>query len=1110
MDKFDQSQSPYYGRRLDPEYNQVLFRSGMHVQSAELNETQLILKQDIKGIADCVLKDGDIRSGVQIILNDDKKATVTDGKIYLEGVVRDFHAQTIDITSRGSERIGVKLVEEVISASKDKRLLSPAAGFPNYGLEGADRLKQEVVLTVNDDDATTIFLLQDGNLINDKVNEDGTLIERFNSTLARRTYDESGHYKVWGLELSQKNQYDEDRLYLTLSEGKAYVEGWEIDKQTATTVPVKRSTATRQVLSEPKVYEKNTNQYRLNNFPVSDIKRVTALISVSTVQTRQGSINGSDPIASRYSPVVDIQSIKQVNSDITYKKNEDFVLEGDTVRWLQGGKQPNLGATYDITFTYNKQMIQGVDYKLKADRGSYYVELMENGDKPVESSQMQIDYDFYLHYIATITLDKNGRVRVVEGQPDSLDKIAPADITDQSVLILGYVHVAPMDDTLYITNSKNLRYSMEKIQRMAERLENMEVNQAITDLDKEAMDGEDVSQLKGIVTDSFISFVKSDVNHKEYTASINPTEQYLTSGYNETLHRLSIDKEKSTSHSIYKRVATGKAQEIKKDSQPYATESHLVNPYTAFPSPPSVEIFPAVDKWIDTNNILVQENGGSVVRKTNITPPGRWYRENGFDTTTRSSTRTSRRTIESAVEFMRPIEITVTGRNFRPYQNNIRVLFNDIPVDVKPEKNLFAGANKSLKADKDGVVRATFTVPSNVRCGTVDVKMYSEEFSELIGKTPYTANGTLKTTVTTRTTTTYVYQSVVWKYVDPIAQTIGFTEDRILTSVGLFASKVDKDHNFIVQIRETDNGYPSDVVLAEKVMKPEDMVESDDSSGETKVVFDDPVYMKADQLYAISILTESNTSSLWVQDLGKTDILTRGIVMKNPYIPGVMFSSSNAITWTAHQTKNIKFNLYCNEYETESMFYFMPINGVDYDGLSLMADTSVPLDTSLTWECSTDDGHEWFPLAVNEELPFNKSIDKLLIRAHIKAKKNISPSIALDSLLLVGKKNQEKSSYVIRNLKTDSEFTNVKVVADVYAPAGTGVVFYYATDIDGKNWKTLSQQGKGKVKEVGGYIEYTYTATTANAQNFRVKVDLSTNNSTITPRVKNLKCIMTK
>lgn len=44
----------------------------MHVQSAELNETQLILKQDIKGIADCVLKDGDIRSGVQIILNDKK------------------------------------------------------------------------------------------------------------------------------------------------------------------------------------------------------------------------------------------------------------------------------------------------------------------------------------------------------------------------------------------------------------------------------------------------------------------------------------------------------------------------------------------------------------------------------------------------------------------------------------------------------------------------------------------------------------------------------------------------------------------------------------------------------------------------------------------------------------------------------------------------------------------------------------------------------------------------------------------------------------------------------------------------------------------------------
>lgn len=1109
MAKFDQSQSPYYGRRLDDAYHQVLYKSGMHVQSAELNETQLILKQDIKGVADCFLKDGDVQSGVQIII-DEKKVTVTEGKIYLEGVVRDFHSQTVEITGKGIERIGVKIVEEVVSAVKDKRLLSPAAGFPNYGLEGADRLKQEVLLTVNDDDATTIFLLQDGNLINDKVNDDGTLIDRFNATLARRTYDESGHYKVWGLELSQKNQYDEDSLYLTLSEGKAYVEGWEVEKQTATTIPVKRSTATRHVFSEPKVYENQTNQYRLNNFPVSDIKRVTALISVSTVQTRQGSINGSDPIASRYSPVVDIQSIKQVNSEVTYKKNEDFVLEGDTVRWLQGGKQPNLGATYNITFTYNKQMIHGVDYKLKGDRGSYYVELLENGDKPVESSQMQIDYDFYLHYIATVTLDKDGYVRVVEGQPDALDKIAPADIADQKVLVLGYVHVAPMDDTLYITNSKNLRYSMEKIQRMADRLENMEINQAITDLDKEAMDGEDVSQLKGIVTDAFISFVKSDVNHEEYTASINPTEQYLTTGFKETLHRLSIDKEKSTSHSIYKRIATGKSKEITKDIQPYATESHLINPYTVFPSPPTIDIFPAIDKWIDTNNVVVQENGGTVVRKTNITPPGRWYREEGVTTSTRTETSTSYRTIESAVEFMRPTEITVIGKNFRPYQNNIRVMFNDIIVDTKPETDLYSGANKSLKADKDGVVKATFTVPPNVRCGTVDVKIFSDSYPDLIGKTPYTANGTLKTTRTTHTTTNYVYQSVVWKYVDPIAQTIAFTEDRILTAVGLYASKVDPEHNIIVQIRETDNSYPSDVVLAEKVLRPEEVIESQDSSVETKVVFDDPVYMKADQQYAISVLTESDTSSLWVQDLGKTDILTRAIVMKNPYIPGVMFSSSNAMTWTAHQTKNLKFNLYCNEYETESMLYFMPINGVDYDGLSLLADTSVPLDTSLTWECSTDGGNEWFPQAVNEYLPFNKSIDKVLVRAHIKAKHNISPSIAMDSLLLVGKKNLEKSSYIIRNLRTDTPFTNVKVVADVYAPAGTGVVFYYATDTDGKNWKTLTQQGKGKVKEVGGYIEYIYTATTESAQNFRVKVDLSTNNSTITPRVKNLKCIMTR
>ncbi|MDO5742739.1 MAG: hypothetical protein Q4Q13_07285, partial [Vagococcus sp.] len=337
------------------------------------------------------------------------------------------------------------------------------------------------------------------------------------------------------------------------------------------------------------------------------------------------------------------------------------------------------------------------------------------------------------------------------------------------------------------------------------------------------------------------------------------------------------------------------------------------------------------------------------------------------------------------------------------------------------------------------------------------------------------------------------------RVVDPIAQTFMFEKDQLLTTLGVYFAVKDKKHDVTIQIRETDNGYPTNIILAEKVITHEDIEISKDSSKETKIVFDDPVYCKADTQYAFTVLTNSSFASMFVEELGKKDLLTKAMVVKNPYIPGVMFSSSNALAWTAHQTKNIKFNMYCNTFEPESVIYFNALNGIDYDRIALLADTSVPIDCSLTWEYSSDGGVNWLPLAINTDTDLSKPIDNITIRAIFKAKENISPAVDLDSLLFTGAKNKEESSYITRNIELDKEYTSVKIIADVFAPSGTGVVFYYATDINGE---------EPNVKQVGGYIEYTYTATETNAKNFRAKVALTTNDTTVRPKVKNLKCIL--
>ena len=175
----------------------------------------------------------------------------------------------------------------------------------------------------------------------------------------------------------------------------------------------------------------------------------------------------------------------------------------------------------------------------------------------------------------------------------------------------------------------------------------------------------------------------------------------------------------------------------------------------------------------------------------------------------------------------------------------------------------------------------------------------------------------------------------------------------------------------------------------------------------------------------------------------------------------------------------------------------------------LLADTSVPLGCSLTWEYSLDGERGWMPLAINRNIPLQNKLESATVRAVMTTEGKLTPSIALDSLIFVGSKNKSTSNYVSRNVRTDVGFTTVKIVADVDTPTGTGVVFYYATDINGTNWKTLTQQGEGKSKVDGSFKEFTYTATEGTAvQNFRVKVALTTNNSTVIPRVKALKCIM--
>ena len=205
-------------------YTELLFRAGKVLQSKELNEMQSILKEQIKNVGDTILTNGDIIEGCQLVI-DGTEVTLTSGRIYLNGNVRKVPTTKLTITGVGTEVIGAILKSEVITPDDDNDLLEVASGYDNYNQDGAYRRKESVEITLNDSNASILYTLVDGQQLTVNKSEDLTQLDKMNATLARRTFDESGNYKVSGLKLVTKNYSDDNNIYISLEPGKAYVKG---------------------------------------------------------------------------------------------------------------------------------------------------------------------------------------------------------------------------------------------------------------------------------------------------------------------------------------------------------------------------------------------------------------------------------------------------------------------------------------------------------------------------------------------------------------------------------------------------------------------------------------------------------------------------------------------------------------------------------------------------------------------------------------------------------------------------------------------------------------------------------------------------------------------
>ena len=1108
-------QAPYYDD-YDPSkgYVQILALPGNVEQAREFTQVASMTNDFLGRLGDSLYKNGKIIDGCTIIVRkDEKKVVISSGRIYLDGLIRLVDGAELSISGVGSEVIGAKISSSIITSIEDPSLNDPAQGFENYGQEGAHRLKEIVVFQVNDSDSAAIYRLEDGELVtSDKGAQDSTITE----TLARRTYEENGNYKIRGLELQDRFETRDGKIMISMTDGKAYIKGYEVSKIAAQTIKLNYSQSTRDILSEPKVYTSKQDKYLINNSPVKGLTSVVAIVEVSDQITRGNITGGIDYLPK--TPVNKIISVTQGGN--TYLQGRDYQLTTDGIDWSLAGSDPSIGTTYTVTYQYNKHLVVGSDIEIITEDAKDYVKFIRGGDVPVETSQFTLDYQFYLARKDLICLSKDGDIKVLEGKPDLARLTEPPLNQDDNQLIIGSALVMPNSNKVALVNFNTVRLSQADLYNILHRVEDMEYNQALTDLDTEAIEGETASLLKGVYTDGFIGTTKCDTSNSDFNCTIDLDSAELTLPMTSTVVKATPKLDTlETQIAQIGRIITAPYNQEKILSQNYATKAMLVNPYAVFNPMCLVSLDPAIDNWIDTEKIVIEQI------KTNTNTLRRWwyhrgeswaedehkrYQQLGFQDGGESLAGAAGKTQSTSVSqdiifneatmYMRQIEVNLTANNFTPNEDNITCYFNDTRIPMTATQSSQAGtAAGTIRAGADGKFTAKFTVPSNTPCGSVEVKLKGATSS---GSAIYQAQGRKQIMQETVLTTTNIVNPT-----DPLAQSFGFAEDTIITKLGLYFAAKDPSKAVVVQVRNMINGYPGTTCYSINNLESQSINTSADGSAVTEITLNQPVYCKAGEQYCICILSDSSNYQMYVAELGAKDLLSGNFVTSQPYTAGVLFSSSNALTWTAHQTMDLKYDIYRAKYTGKGQIIFNELTGNSINRILLAAQSLDYRNNGIEWFYKTSDQGSWLPIETYADRELSNLTQKVQLKAILNIEETSSPILASDCINVVGFLEKTSGAYVSKTVTMEDNFSKLRLVAEISKPSGTEVKFYYQTDTTSDWTEVIGSPIITRVNDDFSRYEWNNVAITSS-KSYKLKITLATSNPLVRPRVRKLMSIL--
>lgn len=1041
-----------YFNRFDPSknYDRHVFIAGRALQSAELNEIQDDAAMRLRGVADVLFRDGDVVRDASVSLNATTGvALCASGAIYLRGAVRGVAPATLNIPIVGVTSIGIRVVETIVTALQDPELRDPASATRNYDEPGAERLMVVPSWGWTGDGAEGDFFPVYG--VTEGVIDAKDIPPNLDSTtqaLARYDRDSAGGcYVVSGLNVTALPDSEGNQVY-SLSEGRARVYGYAMDLATSRRVLLASIPDLKLITNEPHL--STTVAAQRVNFDRSPGSGITALsiTAEKTVTLTHGVFTGAqDPLPD--TSVLSILSVSQGGT--TYASPADYTLTAGKVDWSVNGAEPAPGSTYSVTYRYIKLASPTL-----VDVTGFTV------TGAVVGTLILVTYNQKLPRIDRLCLNSSGQTVWLTGVASEFNPQYPA--VPEDMLSIASVYQTWTAGRI-VTNDGVRVVPMPQLAAIDRRLDWFAQLIAQGRLESNIHTREGGTK-KGLFTDPFLDDSQRDLGSPQTAAIV---KGLLILPMTATVYAMSADIAAPATLTYASGIAL---------KQTARTGSMNINPYMAFGILPGLMILtPSIDRWTE-----IQTVWASPLTALLVVDGGNLHDEGILIGTATTAKTALLSTSTSVIENLRSIPVAFSISRFGAGEVLSSLTFDGVSRPT-------GGA----VANGEGVLSGTFTIPAGLPAGSKLVVAVGAGGTK--AQAIFTGQGFIEQSVWQNQTT------ITETRVDPLAQTFTLEKNTQISGIDLWFTAIPTT-GAVIQIRATANGVPILQTLAEANIAPGSILLGGAS---TRASFPRPVNLLSDVEYAIVVLCNDAVGAVSVAELGKFDANTQLWVTGQPYTVGVLLSSSNASTWTAHQDRDLAFRILKAEYTQTSRTIELgnvPVVGAT-DLLLLIHAERPSSETQAAYHLTLPDGTV---KTVDDSQPIHLTAPitgNVQISATLTGSVDFAPVLFPGAQLIAGVIGAS-GTYISRAIPGGAAVT-VKVIYEAIVPSGAGVAVAYKGPDVGDAWANIGSITTRNVDD--GFVEFVHTITAVNELSVQTKLTL-TGSAAARPSVRDLRVIV--